>query len=516
MTTPGPAPGMNTAQLPASTANAIAGLQPAAVWELFAEMNTVPRPSKHEEKIVAHMAAVADRLGLAHHEDALGNMVIEVPATPGHENVPITILQGHVDMVCEANAGTAIDFMNDPIELIRTKDTATGEDIIVANNTTLGADNGIGVCMALAAATDPNITHGPLELLLTIDEEMGMTGAKALTPDFMKGRRLINLDSEEDDAIYIGCAGGTDVTLKWTATAEPLGTDEIALQVSVTGCRGGHSGGDIHQNRGNANRLLAQTLIMSGIESLRLVSLDGGSKRNAIPREAAVVVVINKSDKAKLEDAAAARTAVAQQTHHEADCTIAVKNANAPAAMNVQASAHVLRGLVGIPCGVISVVPEIAGLVQTSNNLSTIETKTDSGSGGSGGAIEIIAGCLTRSSSADDMRSAVEQIRAVGQLSQAVVETGNEYPGWQPNVDSPLLAVCRDVYTQLFNEQPLITAIHAGLECGIIGERVGEIDTVSFGPHIEGAHSPDERVFIDSVAKSYKMLAAVLEALTKR
>ena len=272
------------------TSSAVASLEPQAVWQYFSGIAAVPRASKHEERIREHVRRLAQERGFNVREDAAGNLLIEVPATPGHENAPITVLQGHLDMVCEKNAGTAHDFDRDPIRLILDRDPATGEEIVRADGTTLGADNGIGVALALAAATSPDVVHGPLEILCTVDEEQGMTGAAALQPDFFRGKRLLNLDSDEDTVIYIGCAGGGDITLSWEFPTRPVSGRLELARLTVSGLRGGHSGGDIHENRGNANKILVRTLLDPDVKRVQIASITGGSKRNAIPREANAVI----------------------------------------------------------------------------------------------------------------------------------------------------------------------------------------------------------------------------------
>lgn len=491
----------------------IEDLEPAAVWRLFAEMSDVPRPSEREERIRAHVHDTAEKLGFKVRQDRIGNMVIEVPASKGGESAPITVLQGHLDMVCEKNADTDHDFANEPIRLVIDKDPQTGEPIVRGDGTTLGADNGIGVCMALAAASSPDLVHGPLEILCTANEEMGMTGAKALDPAFFKGRRMLNLDSEEDDAIYIGCAGGCDTNLTWDLKSGPLPTGAEVCRITVSGLKGGHSGGDIHENRGNAIKLLVQTLRAADEPQLQLADLTGGSKRNVIPREASAVVVGPAGITKSLGQAAQTVQTEAVQQGGEANCAIKVEQTSAAAAAAATDTQRLLTALVAVPHGVLAVVPEIAGLVQTSNSVSTVATESDA----AGGRLRVTVGCLSRSSSKPQIDATVRQIAAVGELAGAAVESGNEYPGWAPNVDSPTLAVCKRVYEQLFGQAPRVTAIHAGLECGLIGERVGQgrMDMVSIGPRITGAHSPDERVHVASVQKSYKFLTAILAELAR-
>ncbi|TWT46317.1 Cytosol non-specific dipeptidase [Phycisphaerae bacterium RAS1] len=490
----------------------IESLEPRGVWGFFAGMTAVPRPSKHEERIRAHVRQVAEKLGFKSREDVVGNIVIDVSASPGCEKAAVTVLQGHLDMVCEKNSDTAFDFDRDPIRTVIDKDARSGEPIVRADGTTLGADNGIGVSLALAAATDPNVRHGPLEILCTIDEEAGMTGAKALQPGFLKGRRLINLDSEEDDAIYIGCAGGIDASVIFDLKtgAAPAGGE--LLRVSVGGLRGGHSGCDIHLNRGNAIKLLAQTLTTAGVEKLQLAKITGGSKRNAIPREASALLAAPAGSTAALKKAAEAAQKEIIAVFGEEGGRVTVEPASAAdaaGALSIDDTRRVLTALAALPSGVLAVVPEIPGLIQTSTAVTVVEWS------GSAGGMRIVIGCLSRGSHVAQLQGVVRQIEAVARLAGAQAETGNSYPGWQPNVNSPTLAVCRRVYERLFNEKPRVTAIHAGLECGIIDEQIRGMDMVSFGPHIEGPHSPDERVYINSVAKTYRMLSSVLDELSR-
>jgi len=417
-------------------------------------------------------------------------------------------------MVPEKNADTQHDFEHDPIRLILTTDKQTGEPVVTADGTTLGADNGIGVAMALAAATEPDVTHGPLEILCTVDEEAGMTGAKALAPDFFTGNILINLDSEEDDAIYIGCAGGCDNTLTWTFPLEPCDGKCQAVRVAVRGLRGGHSGGDIHENRGNANKVLVRTLTAAG-DGLRLVEIAGGSKRNAIPREAHAVVCGPTGLLERLREAARQVRAHVIEESAEPELAIDVTPADdggCTPMVSADDTRRLLRALTALPHGVLGMHPKMPDLVQTSNNVATVSTARAA----DGRSLTVTVGALTRSSSQSLLHVARDQIIAVGELAAAAVESGNEYPGWEPNPDSPTLAVCRDVYRNLFGKEPHVAAIHAGLECGIINERAGgRLDAVSFGPTITGPHSPDEQVYVNSVARMWNYLKAVLAELAK-
>lgn len=491
-------------------ATSVTALEPKLVWQVFAELSAVPRPSKREEQIRAHTRRWAEQHKFPYREDRVGNIVISVPASPGCEKAHITVLQGHLDMVCEKNAGTQHDFDRDPIRLLVETD-AEGRQFVRADGTTLGADNGIGLAFGMAAALSPDVKHGPLELLCTIDEEMGMTGAKVLEPTSIKGRRMLNLDSEEDDAVYIGCAGGMDTTLTWQfpTAAVPAGA-EVA-RVTVSGLRGGHSGGDIHKNHPSAIKVLVYALHGAADKGLQLAELTGGSKRNVIPREASVIIAGQPGLIAALTKGAEIAQDTAIRHRGEKTCTVRVEKATAKVVASAPDTRRVLTALTAMPHGVLAVVPEIPGLVETSNSTSTIATTQENGK------LRIVVGCLSRSSLRPALHAVVRKLAAVGELAGAMVESGNEYPGWSPNISSPILATCRSVYERLFNEPPRVAAIHAGLECGIIGERIGEgqMDMVSFGPHITGAHSPDERVYVASVQKSWKFLTAVLAELAK-
>lgn len=490
---------------------AIGSLEPRAVWEFFAGLAGVPRPSKKEGRVREHVRSVAQQRGLTVREDAAGNLLIEVPASAGCESAPVVVLQGHLDMVCEKNAGTAHDFDNDPIRLVLDRDADSDEAVVRADGTTLGADNGIGVALAFAAATSLEVTHGPLEILCTVDEEAGMTGAKALSPGFFQGKTLLNLDSEEDDVIYIGCAGGCDSKLNWSFAVSPVPADAEWVRVSVAGLRGGHSGGDIHLNRASAVRLLAR--VLNEYPGIRLVGIRGGSLRNAIAREAEAVVAGPAGIAETLASTAARVQEEIVRAGGEARCAIQADRsaAQSPAvALTQDDTQRLLSALVALPHGVLALVPEMPGLVLASNNVGTVVSQP----GAADGSLEVNVGCLSRSSSLAHVQRVVRQIAAVGRLAGADVASGNAYPGWQPNVNSPLLALCRKVYEDQFGSAPRVTAIHAGLECGIIGDRMGGgLDMVSIGPRIRGAHSPDERVYVDSVRKSWQFLTAILATL---
>jgi len=370
--------------------NDISQLDPKPVWQFFAGMTQVPRPSKKETRIQKHFCDLAEKHSLKYKHEPVGNIIVQVPASPGCEKAPITVLQGHLDMVCEKNRGTDHDFDNDPIRTVIDKDSESSDRIVRADGTTLGADNGMGVSMAFAVATSTDVKHGPLELLLTCDEEAGMTGAKALAPDSFKGKRLINLDAEEDDFIYIGCAGGCDSNLAWSLPTAAL-SGEKAVRVTVRGLRGGHSGGDIHEGRGNAIKLLTRVLRRAG--DVRLIEFEGGSMRNAIPREAHAVVALSSNQIAALRDAASQVQAAGRAESFEKDLTIAVEDADAKSAASAADTTRWLTAMAALPDGVMGMHPKVPELVQTSNNNSTVHTERD------GDRLRIHLGALTRSSS---------------------------------------------------------------------------------------------------------------------
>lgn len=494
----------------ASQREQVAALEPREIWSIFAEMTAIPRPSKKEQKIREHIKQFAAKHKLQVTEEKVGNLIISVPATPGKEQARLTVLQAHVDMVCEKNRDTAFDWDKEPLRLKIDTEAKTGKKIVRAEGTTLGADNGIGVAMALAAATSKDVSHPPLEILLTVDEEDGMGGAKAITPSSIKGRRLINLDSEEDYALYIGCAGGCDTNLAWRFGATPAAAVEETCRVVVEGLRGGHSGCDIHEGRANAIRLLARTLHRAGVASLRIGEMIGGSKRNAIPREAHAIVAGGAGLMAAMEKAAKAVRDEGAAESYETAIAIRVEKVGTNEAggfLSPSDSARFLSALCSLPTGVLAMHPKVPGLVQTSNNISTVTCDK------TGDQLAYTVGLLSRSSSDSSLEFTKLQLASIGRLAGAEISNANQYPGWEPNPDSPLLGLCKRIYEKQFGEPAHVAAIHAGLETGIIGKLVGNLDMVSLGPTIQGAHSPEERVFIDSVAKSWKLLKGILAEL---
>lgn len=481
-------------------ASAIEGLQPSLVWKYFAEISRIPRCSKHEEKIARYVIDTAKRLGLSSKQDKFGNVMVNKPAAAGYTHLPSVALQGHLDMVCEKNAEKVHDFSKDPIELVRKG------NMLMANGTTLGADNGIAVATNLAIMEDRSLLHGPLEFLFTIDEETGLTGAANLQNGFLQSKIMLNLDSEEEGALYVGCSGGRDTLATWKLVMAAAPAGSIAVQLSVTGLRGGHSGLEIDKGRGNAIKILVRTLCRLAPIGLRLASIDGGNKRNAIPRECAAVVYIPRKgwEKAVTDVAAFAAIVKAEQASIDPDVLIALKESSKKKGAKVignAVTARILKGLSGLPHGVLKMSPDIPGLVETSTNVAVIST-TKKG---------VVLATSQRSSVTSELQDAVATVASILDLSGAKVESSHGYPGWKPNLKSPILKVAQATYKSMFGKEPSVKAIHAGLECGIIGERIPGMDMLSFGPTMEGVHSPDEKLHIDTVEKFYNFLLAILK-----
>ena len=474
-------------------------LEPRALWKHFEDLTRIPRPSGKEAAAVAYVREIAGAHGFPVDVDAVGNIVMRVPASPGKEHAPVVALQGHLDMVCEKNKNVSFDFDKDAIV-----PEIRGE-WVHARGTTLGADNGIGVAAALAAATEPGVVRPPLELLFTVDEETGLTGAQGLEGKLLRARTLLNLDSEEDGTIFVGCAGGEDtiidLAVSWTA---PTAREGIRLEVS--GLKGGHSGLNIVENRGNALKLAARILdaaVEAGV-ALELASISGGSKHNAIPREAEATLA---GDRAGLAAIAGGSLAAFRTELAGIDDGLEVSVTEAPVPARVLTGAdrdRLLRLLVALPHGVLAMSRDIPGLVETSSNLAVVAVRGD--------AVHVATS--SRSSIASSLAGVLDGIRAQARLAGASFERRDGYPGWQPNLESKTLAVVRSVYEKRWGKEPHVTAIHAGLECGLLGERVPGLDMVSFGPQIEGAHSPDERVHVPSVERFWGALGEVLDRLS--
>ena len=479
----------------------VSSLEPKPLWNHFDTILTIPRASKDEERMRQHVLGAATRAGCDHTVDRAGNVVVRKPASAGHEAAPVTILQSHLDMVQEKNADVAFDFRTDAIVPRR-----NGEHLY-ATGTTLGSDNGIGVATMLAVMDSTDLVHGPLELLFTIDEETGLTGAAQLDADLLAGRRLINLDSEEEGILYVGCAGGGDMRLSLGVTPAGTGSDDRAVTVALRGLKGGHSGCDIHLQRGNAVCLLARALWAAHAGTpFRLARLEGGSAHNAIPREAFATIVAGAADVERVTAAVQAEFEAARDEYRSVDpgMTLAVGDAgDAGPAWDAETTTTVLRLISSLPHGVEAMSYDIAGLVETSNNVATVT--------GSNGSLVITTS--SRSSIDAALDALRRRIRATGELAGAEVDVRPAYPGWKPNLGSQVLEVVKRVHAEELGSEPEVAAIHAGLECGIIGKKIPGMDMISFGPVIEAPHSPDERVHIDSVGRFYRLLTATLAEL---
>jgi dipeptidase D len=482
----------------------LAHLTPRSVWEQFSELLRIPRPSGHEAEVAKHLTAVAARHGFKASQDAVGNLVIDIPATPGREKAPVVILQGHLDMVAEKNKDVSHDFLKDPI-----RPRIDGE-WVYATGTTLGADNGIGVASAVAAAVDPKVKHGPLQLLFTVDEETGLTGAMKLDASLLRGKTLLNLDSEEDGVLFVGCAGGADTHLFFAPAWDSPARGTAPFLLEVKGLRGGHSGLNIIENRGNAVKILARLLAGAVIEgiSLQIAALEGGSKHNAIPREAEATVFLPPADEPRLRKVCDRLSADLKVELHGIDDGLAISvrpGASSGRAMTPDDGKRFLHLLLGLPHGTLGMSQAIPGLVETSSNLAVVSAEGD--------RLKVV--CSSRSSVAPALDAVLLSIRAIGALAEVEVVSRDGYPGWKPNMASPVLKVVREVFGKLWGKEPQVTAIHAGLECGLLGDKVPGIDMISFGPHMEGVHSPDERLNVPSVGRFFNALAEILDRLSR-
>jgi dipeptidase D len=479
----------------------VADLEPRALWGHFDKILTIPRGSKEENRIREYVLSVAERNGLEHQVDATGNVVVRKPGTAGREDAPATVLQSHLDMVNEKNSDVEHDFSKDPIRPVR-----EGE-YLTADGTTLGSDNGIGVAAMLAIMEAGDLVHGPLEFLFTIDEETGLTGAGGLDPSMLRGRRLLNLDSEEEGTVTVGCAGGADTLLKLRLQTLPSPDKVSVHRVKLHGLNGGHSGIDIHLQRGNAVQLLARMIhaVSRGTPGF-LAGIQGGNKHNAIPREAWATVVIPEDQSGGFIQQVREQFELVKQEYKAVDpgMALSIEDAALPQGVwTTDTTWNVLRLLVALPHGVVAMSNDIPGLVETSANLAVVDTE--------GPELSILVSC--RSSVASALDWIRRKIRAIGFLAGARVDEHDGYPGWKPDLASPVLQVVKSVHARIVGSEPLVVAVHAGLECGIIGEMIPGMDMISFGPQIEFPHSPNERVKIDSVGRFYDLLTAVLEEM---
>lgn len=476
-------------------------LQPQALWQWFEQICAIPHPSKHEQALSQFIQQWAKEQQLSVIEDKVGNLIIKKPATPGMENRKVVALQAHIDMVPQKNADKEHDFEKDPIEAY------VDGDWVKARGTTLGSDNGIGMASALAILGSNDIAHGPLEVLLTIDEEAGMTGAFGLEAGYLDAEILINTDSEQEGEIYMGCAGGVDAQISVPMVWQAPEPSNATYTLSISGLKGGHSGVNIHLGRGNANKLLARFLFNHADElALELTNFTGGSLRNAIPREASVSFMLPSENVARLNELMQAFTQLVRQELAIADPDMQLTLHEAPAAkqvMSEDAQQTLIDLLHACPNGVMRMSDEIAGVTETSLNVGVISTEAES--------VNIL--CLIRSL-IDSGREEVEgNLTALSNLAGAEVEFSGAYPGWKPDSSSPVMAIVKDTYEAIYHKEPTIMVIHAGLECGLFKKPYPEMDMVSIGPTIRYPHSPDEMVLIETVDQYWKLLLAVLERI---
>jgi dipeptidase D len=482
----------------------IRNIEPKAVWNHFADLNAVPRPSKKEERIIQFMVDFGKKLNLETFVDSVGNVIIKKPATLGLETRKTIVMQGHLDMVHQKNADTIFDFDKESIKMF------VDGDWVKAKGTTLGADNGLGVAAIMAILSSTDIQHPEIEALFTIDEETGMTGAMGLEGGILKGEILLNLDTEEDDEIGIGCAGGVDVTATRTYKEEETPKNTTGFTIAVKGLNGGHSGMDIIKGLGNANKIMNR-ILFDGFTNfgLRIANINGGSLRNAIPRESFATVVVDSISKEPFlfETTQLIQTIKEEFLTLEANLEIEIKEVTAPEkVMDLGVQEGLIKAIYGALNGVYRMSPDVAGLVETSNNIARVIVKE--------GAIKIA--CLTRSSSESNKWDLANSLRSCFELAGFDVDFAGTYPGWLPNLNSEILVVLENLYKELFKGNPNVAACHAGLECGILGQNYPKIDMISFGPNIKGAHSPDERAQISSTQKFWKLLIEVLKNIPEK
>ncbi|MCF8274307.1 MAG: aminoacyl-histidine dipeptidase [Flavobacteriaceae bacterium] len=479
-------------------------LEPKALWNHFANLNAVPRASKKEERVIAFVKTFGEQLGLETLVDAVGNVIIKKPATQGMETKKTVVLQSHLDMVHQKNNDTVFDFDTQGIDMV------VDGDWVKAKGTTLGADNGLGVATIMAILESTNIPHPAIEALFTIDEETGMTGAKGLKGGLLTGEILLNLDTEEDDEIGVGCAGGIDVTATRTYKEEETPEFKIGFKITVKGLQGGHSGMQIHEGLGNANKIMNR-LLFDGFENfgLRISDIDGGSLRNAIPRESNAIVAIDALHEAVflLEMNEQADQIKTELKTMEPDLEILISKTETPKTiMDLGVQEGLTRALYAAQNGVYRMSADIPGLVETSNNIARVVVKNG----------EIMIACLTRSSVESSKLDLANTLRATFELTGCEVEFSGDYPGWTPNMASPILNLMSKLYEDLTGTKPHVAACHAGLECGILGTNYPTMDMISFGPNIKGAHSPDERAQISSVQKFWKFVLEILKQIPDR
>ncbi len=483
-------------------ASTLTGLEPRRFWERFQELTRIPRPSRHEEPVIEHVRAWADEHGFELVQDSGRNLAILVPATPGREQAPVVTLQGHLDMVCERDPSSPNDPAEGRIVLVRDGDWLT------ADGTTLGADDGVAIAAMMALAEDETLAHGPLELLMTVAEEVGLEGANALDPALVTGSILVNLDSEEDGKLTVGCAGSTDT---WARIEAPRGAPEagaVALAVTVAGGQGGHSGSGIALGRSNAIKVLGRARREAhGRAPFRLVSVNGGKSRNAIPRDARAVVSVGADREQALRDALAAADATIRDAFKTTDPKVAVTAESVESSeqpWTQDATTRLLDAIALVPTGPLAMSPDFDDLVETSTSLG--EAITENGT--------LTLHSLSRSSNDSALPEVIASLDAVARLAGGELEVKHNYHGWRPDLDSRALASASSVYGRLFGEPAVVTGVHAGLETAVIGSKVPGLDMISFGPQIDFPHSPDERVSIPTVDRFWKLLVAFVDDIS--
>lgn len=481
----------------------IQDLQPKALWKNFADLNAVPRPSKKEERVIAFAKNFGEQLGLPTEVDAVGNVIIKKPATKGMEDRTIVVLQSHLDMVHQKNAATDFNFDTEGIKML------IDGDWVKADGTTLGADNGIGVATIMALLESTDIPHPPLEALFTIDEETGMTGAMGLVGGLLDAKIMLNLDTEDDDELTIGCAGGVDVTAVGTYEEVAMPEGHKAYKLGVKGLSGGHSGMDIHKGLGNANKLMNRLLFqLNKVVDLSIASIDGGSLRNAIPRESFATIAIPTSDTKGLSHLVKEWQVLFKSEYGatDPDLQLTLEACENPGKVCTKAfQKQFLAAVYACPNGIYRMSPEISDLVQTSNNLARILFEN--------GAYKVL--CLTRGSVDTEKQDEADAILNTFELIGAEVTLSGAYPGWAPNPKADIIKIMSDLYQEMYQEKPHVYACHAGLECGILGTHYPDMEMISFGPNIRGAHSPDEKVQISSVQKFWDYLLETLKRIPK-
>ncbi|WP_139422564.1 aminoacyl-histidine dipeptidase [Chryseobacterium mulctrae] len=473
----------------------LSNIEPQIIWKNFSKLNAVPRPSKKEEKVIAFIKEFGENLGLETTVDKVGNVIIKKPATPGMENRKSIVMQSHLDMVCQKNNDVNFDFETQGIQM------EVDGDWVKAKGTTLGADNGLGVATIMSILESSDIPHPDLEALFTIDEETGMTGALGLKPGQLKGQILLNLDTEEDDEIDIGCAGGIDVTVTQNYATEA--SNGQIVRIEVKGLQGGHSGMDIHKGFGNANIIMGRILYKAlENQNVQLISIDGGSLRNAIPRESvALISVRNAGELIENVTNGIKKEILEEFASVEAHLQINIENStSSEKALSVENSKKIILVLKSLHNGVYRMSPDVQDLVESSNNVARVELKE--------GGLKILN--LSRSSVDSSKDSVAEQLKSVSELAGMNVEFSGSYPGWKPKPGSEIVQVLEKIYTEKFAEKPHVVACHAGLECGIIGANYPEMEMVSYGPTIRGAHSPDEKANISSTQKFWSFTKDIL------